>query len=238
MWVDLRESVCLPVFVWGCYPHQLPEERVTRKLIRSGARVFDIGANIGYLTRLFSDLAHPGGLVVAVEPMPRALILLRRNAQLGPGRVVVLPRAVGPERGTARLMERQALDRSLVSFQGSLPQVSVVTIDDLSDEYGFPDFIKLDIEGAELPALRGATRTLQSSKPPIVLFEYIEANARNFGGYSLRDVAHCFPAHGYRFCRVAWPGILVDLDQGGYLATDNYLAVPRHCDQLMSELSV
>src|SRR5579863_10414474 len=44
--LDLRERVCIPIFVHGCYRHQIPQDRILDHLLRPGMRVFDIGANI------------------------------------------------------------------------------------------------------------------------------------------------------------------------------------------------
>jgi hypothetical protein len=57
--LDLRESVCIPIFVHGCYRHQVPEDRILNHLLKAGMRVFDIGANIGYYTIFISRRVDP-----------------------------------------------------------------------------------------------------------------------------------------------------------------------------------
>src|ERR1017187_4596394 len=82
MYLDFRELICLPIFVHGYYKHQFPEDLVLNRLLCAGMNVFDIGANIGYYTAFFSLRVKSHGRVVSVEPMPRALRLLKKNAQL------------------------------------------------------------------------------------------------------------------------------------------------------------
>jgi FkbM family methyltransferase len=235
MVLDLRESVCIPLFKYRCYPHQTAEDDFVRMSVRPGALVFDIGANIGFYTKMLSNLVGPAGRVVAVEPMPRALALLRKNVNLALPNISVIPSAIGPLGCRAEIQETRALDRSTVVF-GDSGATEVVTLDTLMDRFSMPDFVKIDVEGAELGAMRGATRMMSAEIRPIVLFEYIKENAEAFGGYSLRNLLACFGS-GYHFFRVAAPLQLVNIDGGnpGTNVTNDYVAIPdREVDRFQS----
>ena len=208
------------------------EDRLLSKIVRRGTIVFDIGANIGYYTRYLSNLLGNCGLVVAVEPMPRALRLLQRNAELARSSIKVIPCAVGECHSRGTLHEAVDLDTSRVRFTGGddMVGVEVVAIDALADEYGQPDLIKLDIEGAELQALRGAKQVLSGPDPPVILFEYIDHNAAHYEGYALRDVVQSLMSYkqaGYIVFRVGSPMKLMDWDTVALPGlTNDYLAVP------------
>jgi len=226
--VDLRELICLPVFVHGCYRHQLPEDHVLGQLLHPGMTVFDVGANIGYYTAYISRRVSPGGTVVAVEPMPRALRLLEMNAALCQPPAIVEAAAVGPEPGTCHIREMKKLDISFVQFDESADGVTVpvITIDQLSEKYGHPDLLKIDVEGAEMLALGGASKTLSTTPLPIVMIEYVSVNAAQFGAYSLEELLQKFDASRFRFFRIAKPGRLVAKGYDSPEATNDYLAVP------------
>lgn len=227
--LDLREYVCIAVFVRGSYVHQLPEDHVLEHTLKPGMKVFDIGANIGYYTVYFSRRVKDSGLVVAVEPTPRGFRLLTRNAALCAPNVVILQAAIGAEPGRAQFFQNRRLNISTVRFGETTDKssVNVKTIDQLTNDYGQPDVIKIDVEGAELHALNGATETLSKGNPPIIMIEYCEANAANFGGYSLSDLLKFFPTDRYKTFRIVSPGILRDISDDSDSMTNDYLVVPH-----------
>lgn len=205
MHLDLRECVCVPVFVHGCYRHQLQEDGVLRGLIQPGMTVFDIGANIGFYTRMFSQLVGPQGRVVAVEPAARALRILERNcADLH--NVILIEGAVGADCGRADIVQPRAIDTAFIR-PGTGP-IEVTTLDHIASLYGIPQVIKIDVEGAELLAFRGGATVFATR--PLIMFEYADLNLR-FGGYAIEDLVAQLPA-GYAVSRIGM--------------TNNYLATP------------
>ena len=138
--------------------------------IRPGDTVWDVGANVGLYSKLFSDLAGPAGHVVAWEPSPVNLCRLR-EAVSACGNVTVNPVALGEREGTVELHQGQddlgASSRIFERHQrGRWPEavsVQVVCGDRLvsSGTVSVPNVIKIDTEGFELDVLRGLSRTLQ-----------------------------------------------------------------------------
>jgi FkbM family methyltransferase len=134
-----------------------------RQFVKPGELVFDVGANEGEYTRSFLAL---GARVVAVEPQPQCLRLLRtiRNRRLS-----IEPVAVGDHFGTATL--RVCSDDGMSSLSeewverlgkryshrewNTRVDVQVVTLDSLIAKHGEPDFIKIDVEGYEPQVLAG-----------------------------------------------------------------------------------
>jgi FkbM family methyltransferase len=225
MCLDLRETVCSALIKYGYYPHQVAEDRIISAIVKPDMMVFDIGANIGWYSCLAHGLLQGRGKVAAVEPMPRALRLLRNSARSRP-LIEVVPSAIGEARGRARLLEAKLLDTSQVDYSGA-GEVDVVTIDELAARFGHPDVIKIDVEGAELAAFRGAAQTLSNARPPLIMFEYIPGNVAAFGAYTLLQLIEPLRQGSYSIFRLGHDARLYPIDcaQDGQL-TNDYLAAP------------
>jgi FkbM family methyltransferase len=139
--------------------------------VQPGDIVLDCGANIGMFTK--TALASGARLVVAVEPAPDTLECLRRNLakEIAQGRVIVYPKGVWDHDDFLNLAvdEHNAGSNSLVLDLNRAKSVRVplTTIDKLVAELKLErlDFIKMDIEGAEKNALKGARSTLNRFRP-------------------------------------------------------------------------
>ncbi len=141
---------------------------------RRPARLVDLGANIG-LSVLSSLARDPDASVVAVEPDPANVALLRRNiAQNGlADRVTVLAAAAGTAPGTVQF-EAGHRELSRVVGLGGIAGAGSELIDvDVVDAFGLlagADLVKIDIEGAEWPLLRDPRlRTLDA---PVLVMEW------------------------------------------------------------------
>lgn len=160
------------------------ETSLYERLIRPGDRVVDVGANIGYFTVLFAELVGAEGRVLAIEPEPNNIRLLRKNvAARGCSDVVTIAEtAVGAEPGSALLYTASSgnLGDNRMYYtperQGLLPvkerpsqPVPIARVDDLVEGWSGADFIKMDIQGFEGQALRGMTGLLEAS-PEVLLF--------------------------------------------------------------------
>jgi FkbM family methyltransferase len=139
--------------------------------VRKGDVVLDCGANIGTFTR--TALTDGARLVVAIEPAPKTLECLRRNLapEIAEGRVIIYPKGVWDRDDFLELAvdDHNAGSNSLVIGleRKQSVRVPLTTIDRLVAELKLPrvDLIKMDIEGAEKPALNGARGTLARFKP-------------------------------------------------------------------------
>jgi FkbM family methyltransferase len=146
-----------------------------RSFVRPGDLVFDVGAHVGNRTRAFDAL---GCRVVAVEPQPHVAALLRRLVGRSTS-VTVVEAAVAEAAGRAPLSvsERTPTVSTLTTawrdaraveegFRGvewnRSVDVETTTLDLLIARFGMPAFVKMDIEGGELGALRGLTRPVHA----------------------------------------------------------------------------
>ena len=133
------------------------------RAVRKGDIVLDCGADIGTFTR--SALDRGAAMVVAVEPSPDKAPCLRRNfaKEITDGRVILVHKGVWNEEGSLTLYG----DTMVQHHNGKGVDVPLTTIDKLVAELGLPrvDFIKMDIEGAEKPALAGGAATIKKFHP-------------------------------------------------------------------------
>ena len=146
-------------------------------MVKHGDIVIDCGAHIGVFTH--QALQSGAAKVVAIDPDPTQVECLRRNfaGEIASGRVIVVPKGVWSKEGsmTLHVGEQNSGESSLVFEIGrDKVEVPVTTIDQIAAELDLPriDYIKLDIEGAEREALRGAAETLRRYKPRILLESY------------------------------------------------------------------
>lgn len=143
--------------------------------VRRGDIVLDCGANIGVFTK--KALSRGADLVVAIEPAPLTLEALRRNLkeEINSGRVIVYPKGVWDHDAELELAldtVNQAANSVVIGKeQGPTVRVPLTTIDKIVAELKLPrvDFIKMDIEGAEKPAIQGASDTIRRFQPRMSL---------------------------------------------------------------------
>lgn len=157
----------------GCWlgTYELHTQRLFCEQVHPGAVVFDIGANVGFFTLLASKLVGSAGQVHAFEPLPRNLYYLEQHIRLNEAsNITVHSLAITSTTGTARFGDGENTSQGRLSNAGEI-QVLTASIDDLlaNGRSPRPDFIKIDIEGAEGEALRGAARLLSGSPLTIVL---------------------------------------------------------------------
>lgn len=161
-------------FVKGTYC--AGEAQTLKELIRPGDVVYDIGAHVGYFSLLAASIVGDSGKVFAFEPHPLNLAYLQRHVKNNRlSNVQVMPYAVGGSpttlwfdtgRGTGRgrLMDEEPESKA----KTEVPVETLVTILAKGDVPG-PNFIKMDIEGAEAQALPAAEEILLQYKPTILL---------------------------------------------------------------------
>lgn len=196
--LDLSQTMCLGYLFDGGLPHNQGLDRVMQRVLGPGAVFVDVGANIGYYTRLASTLVGPTGHVHAFEPLPSALPLLAANTE-GRAHVTVQPLAVGAQAGELDFYVRPMGDTSSLEPHPDAERirVRVTTLD--AELAGLPrlDLLKIDVEGYELEVLQGA-RELIRTHQPVVYFEFLVAYNEN-RGLTLDDYRAILEPMGYTF---------------------------------------
>lgn len=199
----------------ACTPWVEDEVRGLGHVVRPGDVVVDVGAALGVYTSVLSRLVGPAGRVISVEPLPGLYApvdgWLRLRSQRNVHRYAV---ALGAAASTAPVSVpvrrgRPVVGRSFLTtgaqglgsneeFSGQYEQnVPVTTLDELVDRAGLTrvNFVKVDVEGAELGLLRGAERTIRRFRPH-VLAEVEDRHLRRYG-HSATDVMSWVFSRGY-----------------------------------------
>lgn len=134
--------------------------------------VLDLGAFNGNSSIVFSRAAGPEGKVFAFEPNPSMQEILARNiTKMGCDNIAIIPCGAGDRPGQLRFVSQGAASR--FDPFGNI-EVEVKTVDDFVEKAELPrvDFIKLDVEGFEMPALRGAAGTIRKFRPKLAISVY------------------------------------------------------------------
>lgn len=182
MYVDTRDV--------GFAPHMLMngfwESWVTRAVywfVKPGMHVADVGAMSGYYTLLMADRVGPEGRVYAFEPNPRQAGLLARSLEVNgfADRVELVEAAVGHMPGNVALrhslthpMNGSFLYTPAKRFEDEAIATTTVTGTSLDESIeGRLDFVKADVEGAELLVWRGMQRLWHENQQMHLCFEYV-----------------------------------------------------------------
>ncbi|RZK15072.1 MAG: FkbM family methyltransferase [Flavobacterium sp.] len=135
--------------------------------------VLDIGANIGFHTLYFASLVGENGKVIAFEPIPSTFALLEENVGLNNFNNIVLHNlALGNENATLGInIEENNINPGANNLfnEGNTLVHCKIGDDIVVDEK--VNFIKIDVEGYELLALKGLSELIRKQKPTII-FEY------------------------------------------------------------------
>ena len=189
--VSLDDIIGRTIYLNGVWERE--NTQVVQRLIRRGRTVFDVGANTGYYTLLFSSLVGATGRVCAFEPVPSTRAILERNiARSATARnIEVLPVALSDcagevmihvsgsaNTGASHVVSADVDDSAYSSGRkraGIVETLAIrcITADEVWTGEGRPsvDLVKIDIEGHELHAIRGMTELLTANDEIAVLVE-------------------------------------------------------------------
>jgi FkbM family methyltransferase len=211
------------------------ETEFVKRLLRRDMTVVDAGAHHGLYTLLASKRVGWDGRVIAIEPSPRECERLEKHLRLNRcSNTELVPCALGEDPGEADLylvdgsqdwcnsLRPPALDEPIRTVR-----VSVRRLDDVLAELGVGkvDFIKLDVEGAELSVLYGAMKLLHRDSRPAILAEVQDIRTQPWG-YAAREIIQFLIRMDYRWFVIAAKGALLPIscDQETYDA--NLVALP------------
>jgi FkbM family methyltransferase len=207
--LDLREGIDFAICVLGAF--EPGTVAAYRRMIKPGATVLDIGANIGAHTLPLARTVGPSGRVVAVEPTRYAFERLTDQLSLNPD---LAPRVTTRQAMLMASQSTELVDAIPSSWPLSTPEgahehhlgvskstagAAVTTADALVAELKLAsvDFIKLDVDGYELEVLRGA-RGILNDHGPTILFEHSPYTLAE-KGYEPNDMIALLRDAGYRF---------------------------------------
>ena len=170
--------------------------------------VVDCGAHFGLYSLIAARATENRGTVLAVEPNPESAALLAENLERsGATCARVIEAAVAREVGATVLYVGGPEKAAFAGLSAQIEhkkqvEVKTTTLDALLDDGGIRrvDFVKIDVEGAELDVLDGAKRALRSGALPLLMIEFNENNLRR-AGRTTKELADALTLSKYRLCR-------------------------------------
>ena len=200
--IDASETIGMAISKVGVYDLMVPEALL--RLAGPGETVLDVGANIGMNTGALALAVAPGGRVIAYEPHPglhAGLVATIATWQLEPA-IEVRAEAVSNTSGSATLKVPRDFDHNVGTASltdahfGEAAELEDFAVPAVALDDAFPDpddkigVLKIDIEGHELAAFRGAERLLSVGCIRDIIFEEHQVLPT--------DVSRLLEDHGYR----------------------------------------
>lgn len=206
-------------FYWIGF-HEFKEWRYLQRFLKPDMVFLDVGANQGEYT-LFAAKRLTKGAVIAFEPVDEIYEQLHRNIALNHFiNIKTLKLGLSDSVGVLPIYEMQATGANheglATLFQSELrgkviQQIQLDTLDNLALQLNLQriDFIKVDIEGAELSMLKGARETISRFRPQVM----VEMNDDTFkaAGYSKTQVIEFFDQLGYKANAIDRQGELIPI---------------------------
>jgi FkbM family methyltransferase len=157
----------------GCWlgSYEFEKQRLLTKVVKQSTVFFDIGAHVGFYTLLGSCLVKDSGIVFAFEPFPRNIEYLEKHLMAnGIQNVRLFKAAVSDHTGVATFQEGPSSSMGQISERGK-HAIKLASLDDLffKGAVPLPDYLKIDVEGAEFSVLSGARQILTRGHPVIFL---------------------------------------------------------------------
>jgi FkbM family methyltransferase len=164
-----------PELALGTY--EVPIQNIFAQYLKAGDVFYDIGANVGFFSIIAAKLVGDTGKVYAFEPGEDNVHSVRHNAQLNNfSQVEVIAKAVSHTTGSGQLLLAKYSGGHTLAVTDAPPDlagevtVDLVSIDDLiaQNKIQPPNFVKVDVEGAELDVLKGMTETIKTYQPTVI----------------------------------------------------------------------
>jgi FkbM family methyltransferase len=201
-------------------------EKIYSHVLLPGDSAIDCGANRGRHTFPIHKSVAPGGLVIGIEALPAlATKLLNRIRDEQLAGIEIINQAIGSAKGRSSfayvkgddaysgVLQRRDLPERTVPTVSTL-DVPMTTLDCVIEELHVSSvrFVKMDLEGGEYDALRGASAMLRAARPPLIVFENGRSASADLYGYSSNawfklfsdSDYHTFDLFGRPFSKKDW----------------------------------
>jgi len=238
-----EEARVAPIEIMNFGSYEPQETRVMDFLVKGSKEILDVGANIGWFSIRFAK-ENPLAKVYAFEPMPVSYSFLQRNIAANGLGLQIVPYNYGlseksgsfdffiaPTSGTNASLLNVAEVEDAKKVTGL-----TMTMDQWCSNQGIkPDFIKCDVEGAELLVFRGGRETLLKDRP-VVFAELLRKWSKPFG-YHPNDMIEFFRNLDYVCFAVGPAGVRKINEINDETIETNYAFVhTRHHGSLIDDL--
>jgi len=162
----------------------MEQEYFYRYRPKSGDAVFDCGAYCGEMAFVFSYLVGPSGKVYAFEPDPENYVALIKNIEAcGLKNVIPIKKGVWSKAATLFFNADGNLGASISRLSSGPCQIETISLADAYKEFGLTklDFIKMDIEGAEVEAIDGSREFLRTHGTNMAIANHVIEGRQTYG---------------------------------------------------------
>jgi FkbM family methyltransferase len=214
-----RDDTVITSVLGSCGEWEPFETRYLGSTLRPGQTFVDVGAHVGYFSVLASKCVGPTGTVIAVEPEPRNLHLLRQNlTRNGCGDVQVVPFAAHSRRGwtSLALSEQNRGAHRLVPLGEAETIVRCVRLDDLLPAK--VDVVKIDAQGYDHDVVAGLERTL-AANPEMTVISELSRSELAHRGLDVESVLDWYVAHHFTLSLFDDSGRLNEMSADAALGT-------------------
>lgn len=182
---------------------------VLEQYLSFGKTFLDLGANVGFHTLTAASLVGPSGQGVAVEMSPENCKLVQASLDANGFKYVRLVNcAVADKPGSLTFTLSPGTSNGMVVSEGMRPQlngdwlgapqtIDARTVDDILGDDHHIDFVKMDIEGSEVLAMRGMSKLIQRCRPTFI-FELYPGLIEAVTGHKGEELIEAFTSQGYR----------------------------------------
>lgn len=233
------DFIPLMIYYTGVFePHVI---RLLKMIARPGATVLDVGANIGFHTLEAWRAVGNSGRVISIEASPEHAATIRRNLETNGLPVKdIINVAVGDRNGEVALARPDGGNQGMFGINAGTEDAfftPIKRIDDLVESASLSSLalIKIDIEGSELAALRGAAETLRRHTPAILIELNDVALARC--GASSADIVTFLNEAGYDGWVIAGRGLRTITNSEPH-ECDECLFLPRRESRIRERLKL
>ncbi len=180
MMLDVKDKgICRSLILFG--EREIDHKIILEKVLKPDMLILDIGANIGYYALMELNMMKGQGRLVAVEPSPSNVELLKQNLLLnGYENIPVIAGAISDKSGMrnfflaeqSNLNTFHAVGSGAQHLSGKSIDVHTYTVPEVMEPFGSPDLIRMDVEGHEVEVFNGMLDSIRAGKmAPMVIFE-------------------------------------------------------------------
>lgn len=219
--------------------HEKTTTELFKKYVKEGNTVVDLGANIGYFSLLSSKLVGKSGRVFSFEPEPKNFKYLSKNIEInGYSQDSAFQKAVSDKNGKTKLyicsydtghhtinqhegIESYSHGRKL---EENFIEIDTITLDSFMEGKGEVNFIKIDVEGAEMLALMGMDRVLRENKDIKLVIEFFPLLIEKMGNSPREFIDRLIKSYGFSMYVIP----------GDYNATSDKMEKINNADDAMT----
>ena len=196
--------------------------QIMKKFLKRGMTFLDVGANVGYYSLLAASIIGPSGKIIAVEPGQLNVKLLYLRSIINKfNNIDIYPFAASDRRGLVSYAD--CLNNGTICYQSDprqLLNLDLVYSEKLDNLVDRVDIIKIDVEGADYLALRGANRLLETH--PIIFAEFGPPALQLVSGISGEKYLELLIDAKYNISVIALDGTIIDCEKDITKIMKNY----------------